>query len=212
MMNAEVRFGSRVDEWPRERIAKLDRDEIEQLRANARALGEAEIAELCDAVLATRGEHRRGSVSARAKAKRLVSRSAAFEARGVYLHNVRTSWGGVRRSDGTVVFGIWADAVKSRDGGCACLLWQPNAGAHPWSDSPAGLERLKHCELALAGSGAEGLLVFGERLEGHAPEEKARSIHGVDPHTVVHLKVVKHGEEYWAVWGARANPRLNSAS
>src|SRR5918911_230045 len=178
MMNAEVRFGSRVDEWPRERIAKLDRDEIEQLKANAHALGESEIAELCDAVLA---------------------------ARGVYLHNVRTSWGGVRRSDGTVVFGIWADAVKSRDGGCACLLWQPNAGAHPWSDSPAGLERLKHCELALAGSSAEGLLVFGERLEGHAPEEKARSIHGVDPHTVVHLRVVKHGEEYWAVWGARAN-------
>src|ERR671938_466800 len=190
MMNAEVRFGSRVDEWPRERIAKLDRDEIEQLRANASALGESEIAQLCDAVLATRGEHRRGSVTARGKAKRLVSRSAAFEARGVYLHNVRTSWGGVRRSDGTVVFGIWAEAVKS----------------------PAGLERLKHCELALAGSSAEGLLVFGERLEGHAPEEKARSIHGVDPHTVVHLKVVKDGEQYWAVWGARANARMSGAS
>jgi hypothetical protein len=205
---AQVSFGSRADEWPRERIAKLDRDEIEQLRANALTLGESGIAELCDAVLATRVEHRRGPTGTRAKAKRLVSRSAAFEARGVYLQNVRTSWGGVRRSDGIVVFGIWADAVKSRDGGCACLLWQPNAGSHPWSDSPAGRERLKHCELAIAGVNAEGLLVYGERLEGHAPEEKARSIHGVDPQTVVHLRVVKHGEEYWAVWGARANARL----
>jgi hypothetical protein len=211
-MNPDVRFGSRADEWPRERIAQLERDEIEQLRANALALGESEIAELCDAVLATRTERGRGSAATRAKAKRLVSRSAAFEARGVYLHNLRTSWGGVRRSDGTVVFGIWADAVKSRDGGCACLLWQPNGGSHPWSDSPAGRERLKHCELAVASTGAEGLLVYGERLAGHAPEEKARSIHGVDPHTVVQLRVVKQGEEYWAVWGARANARLNGAA
>lgn len=211
-MNPDVRFGSRADEWPRERIAQLERDEIEQLRANALALGESEIAELCDAVLATRAERGRGSAASRAKAKRLVSRSAAFEARGVYLHNLRTSWGGVRRSDGTVVFGIWADAVKSRDGGCACLLWQPNGGSHPWSDSPAGRERLKHCELAVASTGAEGLLVYGERLAGHAPEEKARSIHGVDPHTVVQLRVVKQGEEYWAVWGARANARLNGAA
>jgi hypothetical protein len=211
-MNPDVRFGSRADEWPRERIAQLERDEIEHLRANARELGESEIAELCDAVLATRGERGRGATATRAKAKRLVSRSAAFEARGVYLHNLRTSWGGVRRSDGTVVFGIWADAVKSRDGGCACLLWQPNAGSHPWSDSPAGRERLKHCELALTSPGAEGLLVYGERLAGHAPEEKARSIHGVDPHTVVQLRVVKQGEEYWAVWGARANARLNGAA
>jgi hypothetical protein len=211
-MNPDVRFGSRADEWPRERIAQLERDEIEQLRANALALGESEIAELCDAVLATRTERGRGSAATRAKAKRLVSRSAAFEARGVYLQNLRTSWGGVRRSDGTVVFGIWADAVKSRDGGCACLLWQPNGGSHPWSDSPAGRERLKHCELAVASTGAEGLLVYGERLAGHAPEEKARSIHGVDPHTVVQLRVVKQGEEYWAVWGARANARLNGAA
>lgn len=211
-MNPEVRFGSRADEWPRERIAQLERDEIEQLKANALALGESEIAELCDAVLATRGEARRGAAAARAKGKRLVSRSAAFEARGVYLHDLRTSWGGVRRSDGTVVFGIWADAVRSRDGGCACLLWQPNAGSHPWSDSPAGRERLKHCELAVASAGAEGLLVYGERLEGHAPEEKARSIHGVDPQTIVHLRVVKRGEEYWAIWGARASARLSGAA
>jgi hypothetical protein len=115
----------------------------------------------------------------------------------------------VRRSDGTVVFGMWADAVQSRDGGCACLLWTPKSeGAHRWSDSPAGRERLRHCQLALAGAGAEGLLVYGERLEGHAPEEKARSIHGVDPQTVVRLRVEKRGEEYWAVWGARVSTAL----
>src|SRR5690349_1285523 len=90
VMNPDVRFGSRADEWPRERIAHLERDEIEHLRANARELGESEIAELCDAVLATRGERGRGATATRAKAKRLVSRSAAFEARGVYLHNLRT--------------------------------------------------------------------------------------------------------------------------
>ena len=39
-----------------------------------------------------------------------------------------------------------------------------------------GQERLKHCRLVMAGAAAEGLLVFGERLEGHMPEEKARSV------------------------------------
>ena len=173
------------------------------------ALGESEVAQLCETVLATRAVRPRPSSGKRSKPKRLVSRSAAFEARGVYLENLRTSWGGVRRSDGTVVFGMWADAVQSRDGGCACLLWTPKSeGAHRWCDSPAGRERLRHCQLAVAGAGAEGLLVYGERLEGHAPEEKARSIHGVDPQTVVRLRVEKRGEEYWAVWGARVSTAL----
>ena len=62
----------------------------------------------------------------------------------------------------------------------------------------------------MAGAAAEGLLVFGERLEGHMPEEKARSVHGVDPQTVVHFKVEKRGEQYWAIWGKRTNgaPRV----
>src|SRR6267142_4095185 len=133
------------------------------------------------------------------------ARGAAFEARGVYLENSRTSWGGVRKSDGVVVLGLWADAVKARDGGCLCLLWAPNVdGSHPWSDSASGQDRLRHCRLAMQGAAAEGLLVFGERLEGHAPEEKARSVYGVDPETVVRFQVEKHGEQYWAVWGKRA--------
>src|SRR5437016_170442 len=68
-----------------------------------------------------------------------------------------------------------------------------------------GQERLRHCQLVMDGAAAEGLLVFGERLDGHIPEEKARSVHGVDPETVVHFKVEKLGEEYWAVWGKSAH-------
>jgi hypothetical protein len=49
----------------------------------------------------------------------------------------------------------------------------------------------------------EGLLVYGEALDGHLPEDKARSVHGVDPETVLRFKVEKRGEEYWAVWGKK---------
>ncbi|TMG80528.1 MAG: hypothetical protein E6H77_02485 [Betaproteobacteria bacterium] len=210
MLNvAATQFGKRADEWPAERIAKLERDEVEQLRHNAAALGESEIVSRCEAVLATRSQSRRAAPSKSAKARRLISRSAAFEARGVYLANARTSWSGVRRSDGVVVIGIWADAVQSRDGGCSCLLWAPNSGgSQPWSDTAAGQERRQHCELAVAAALAEGLLVYGERLDGHVPEDKARSVHGVDPLTVVHLRVEKRGPEYWAVWGKRADSGL----
>ncbi|TMH71532.1 MAG: hypothetical protein E6H57_05020 [Betaproteobacteria bacterium] len=204
-------FRSRAAEWTMERVAKLEREEIEQLRTNALGLGEQQVAALCEAALANCPKRRHAVPAKKGKAQRLVSRSAAFEARGVYLENARTSWGGVRKSDGVVVMGLWADAVKSRDGGCGCLLWAPNVdGSHPWSDSAPGQERLKHCRLVMAGAAAEGLLVFGERLAGHMPEEKARSVHGVDPQTVVHFKVEKRGEQYWAIWGKRTNgaPRV----
>jgi hypothetical protein len=204
--DARATFTNRAADWPKERIAALERDEIEQLRANALALGEREVVELCDAVLATCTKRRRAAPGNRVKGRRLISRSAAFEARGVYLQNARTSWGGVRSSDGTVVLGLWADAVQSRGGSCGYLLWAPNVGgSHPWSDTAAGKERLKHCELAVAGAQAEGLLVFGDRMEGHAPEEKARSVHGVDPQTVVRMRVEKRGAQFWAVWGKRTN-------
>jgi hypothetical protein len=86
------------------------------------------------------------------------------------------------------------------------MLWAPNVGgSHPWSDTAAGKERLKHCELVVAGAQAEGLLVFGDRMEGHAPEEKARSVHGADPQTVVRLRIEKRGTQFWAVWGKRTN-------
>lgn len=197
-------FRSSASDWTMERVAKLDRDEIEQLRDNALGLGVQEVVALCEAALANCPKRRPAAPAKKSRGQRLVSRSAAFEARGVYVENPRSCWGGVRKSDGVVVMALWADAVKSRDGGCGCLLWAPNVdGSHPWSDSAPGQERLKHCRLVMAGAAAEGLLVFGERLEGHVPEEKARTVYGVDPQTVVRFKVEKRGEQYWAVWGKR---------
>src|SRR5437762_3151505 len=120
-----------TSDWTPERIAKLERQEIEQLRANALELGEDEVAALCAAALTD--------------------------------------------------------------------------GSRPWYDSAAGQERLKHCQLVMQGAAAEGLLVFGDALEGHAPEEKARSVHGVDPQTVVRFSVEKRGQQYWAIWGKRSS-------
>ncbi len=193
--------------WTRERVDNLSKQEIQQLRTNAGNLGEQDVVTLCDEALLALpkgGGKRNLALAKNGKARRLISRGKAFEARGVHLDDARGSWGGVRSSDGVVVMSLWADAVKSRDGACNYLLWAPNVdGARPWSDTPSGQERLKHCQLALEGAGAEGLLVFGERLDGHLPEEKARSVHGVDPETVLRFKVEKQGDEYWAVWGKK---------
>jgi len=136
------------------------------------------------------------------RARHLVSRSEAFQARSVHLEDPRASWGGVRHSDGTVVMSLWADAIESRGGSCGYLLWAPNTGgSRPWSDTPAGIKRLEHCKLAMANGVAEGLLVYGEALEGFIPEDRARSVHGVDPETVLLFTVEKYGKEYWASWG-----------
>jgi hypothetical protein len=111
----------------------------------------------------------------------------------------------VRKADGMVVFSLWVRGIVSGPDGCSCLLWQPNLeGAQPWSDTEPGKLRLEHCKLALAQGAAEGLLVHGEALDGYLPEHKARTVHGVDPGVVVHLTVQQRGEEYWAVWGAKA--------
>jgi hypothetical protein len=207
LRNSRLPLPRHPADWTRERIDKLDRQEVEQLRSNAAGLGEDGVVALCDETLQSRPKSARGAASIRnPKAKRLISRGKAFEARGVHLQDQRTSWGGVRKSDGAVVMTLWSDGVVSRDGRCSYLLWAPNVqGSRPWSDTPSGQERLRHCQLAMDGAAAEGLLVFGERLDGHIPEEKARSVHGVDPETVVHFKVEKLGEEYWAVWGKSAH-------
>ncbi|HEX6266797.1 MAG TPA: hypothetical protein VFZ81_07850 [Burkholderiales bacterium] len=196
-----------ASDWTRERIERLGRQEVDQLRANAEALGEAAIAELCAEVLKTMPKRAAagGAAGAVKNGRHLVSRTRAFEARGVFLQDTRGSWSGVRKSDGTVVMTIWAKAVESGDGSCSYLLWAPNVGgSRPWSDKAAGRERLEHCRLALKQGGAEGLLVYGERLEGHLPEDKARTVQGVDPETVLRFKVEARGEEYWAVWGRKA--------
>lgn len=196
----------RAQDWTRERVEQLSKQDIEQLRANADRLGEAGVVSLCDEALSRRPRNAGGGASASRTGKgRLVSRTKAFQARGVYLPDVGSSWSGVRKSDGVVVMSLWAGAIVSNQDGCSVLLWGPNAeGARPWSDTPAGRTRMEHCQLALKQGSAEGLLVHGEALDGHLPEHKARTVHGVDPEVVVHFAIQQRGEEFWAVWGAKA--------
>jgi hypothetical protein len=200
-------LSSQTSEWTEERIGLLDKTELQQLRANAGALDNPEIVALCDEALRAlpRGGGRSAGAPAKsAKARRLISRRKAFEARGVHLVDPRTSWSGVRKSDGVVVMSLWADSIKSRDGSCSYLLWAPNTdGTQPWYDTPAGRERLEHCRLALEAKLVEGLLVYGDLLDGHIAEDKARSVHGVDPEALLHFTIEKRGEEYWAVWGRK---------
>jgi hypothetical protein len=193
--------------WTKERIGALTRHEVESLRANAATLGEEDVVARCDAALHEMpkgGGTAAGRVDKFVRARRLISRAKALEARGVWLKDARSSWSGVRKSDGVVVMTLWAAAVESAHGGCSYLLWAPNVdGSRPWSDGPAGRERLEHCRLALKCGSAEGLLVFGEPLEGYLPEDKARSVHGVDPDTILHFRVEQRGDEYWAAWGKK---------
>ncbi|MGQ0545719.1 MAG: hypothetical protein ACT4P3_10345 [Betaproteobacteria bacterium] len=195
-----------AQQWTTERIARLSVEDIKQLRENAERLDEAALAALCGEVLKAmpRAPGRpRGASRSRARARKLVARRSAFEARGVWLRD-SASWGGVRKSDGTVVMALWADGIVSADGSCSYLLWRPNAdGAWPWADKPAGRERLEHCKQALAAGRAEGLLVYGEALDGWLPQDKALTVHGVDGETVLVFRVELRGEEYWAIWGKR---------
>jgi hypothetical protein len=194
--------------WTRERIGRLSALEIKQLRANAERLNEPELAVLCSEVLkdSPRAPHAsRDKPASRTRARKLVARVKAFEARGVWLQDPLTSWSGVRKSDGAVVMALWADAIESAEGACRCLLWAPNVdGSRPWSDGAAGLERLEHCKRAAEAGAAEGLLVYGQRLVGQLPEEKAYAIHGVDAETVLRFRVEAVGAEFWAVWGRKA--------
>ena len=195
--------------WNNESVGLLSVEELRQLRENAVKLGAGEVAGLCDSALAAHGpKASSGASSPRRGNSKLISRRSAFEMRGVQLNAGMSSWGGVRQSDGVVVFALWADDVRLEDGGCRYLLWAPNeAGSRPWSDMPGGKERLEHCKLAVQKGEAEGILIHGARLEGVLPQERARSVDGADPAVVVKFQVVQHGAEYWAVWGSRPAPR-----
>ena len=200
---AEVLVSSR---WDRESVGSLSVDELRQLRANALRLGADEVAGLCDSALAAHAPQAlSGASSPRRENPKLIPRRSAFRMRGVHLNAGMSSWGGVRQSDGAVVFSLWADDVRSENGGCSYLLWAPNkARARPWSDTPAGRERLEHCKLAVEKGEAEGFLVHGVRLDGVLPEERAHSVEGADPDIVIRFQVVQRGAEYWALWGSAA--------
>jgi hypothetical protein len=58
----------------------------------------------------------------------------------------------------------------------------------------------------MARGAAEGLLVQGEPIEGRLPEDRARTVLGIDAETVVHLEVELRGGEYWATWGKKKQP------
>lgn len=209
-MNAHDPFKrGNAEEWTAARIGELSVQEIKQLRDNAERLNEPSLVERCKEALQharSRGHqmaHRKAGP--RTKARRLIARIKAFEARGVYLQDARTSWGGVRQADGKVVMALWADAVQTAEGTCRYLLWAPNIdGARPWSDKPAGKERLEHCKRALEVGSAEGLLVYGQGLAAHLPEDKAHAIHGADAETVLVFEVERVGDEFWAKWGKKA--------
>ena len=195
-----------ASEWTPERLSRLSSQELKQLRENAERLNEPAVVQLCSEALAGKGRERsatRRGVSPRkgTKARHLVARTKAFEARGVYLTDARTSWGGVRKADGVVVLALWATSVLSADGSCRYLLWAPNT---PWAETAGGRERLEHCKRAIELGSAEGLLVYGEALEGRLPEDKAHAVHGVDAEVVLAFKVERVGAEYWATWGKRA--------
>lgn len=210
MPSTDNAFKSQPSRWTAERLAALSSDDLRQLRANAQSLGEAEVTKLCDQALGGRPPSvaRRASAAVQRGRGRLISRARAFQARGVYLSEGAGSWSGVRQLDGMVVMSLWAGDVRSDAGGCAQLLWAPNTdGSRAWSDTAAGRARRAHCQLAVERGGAEGLLVHGERLEGYLAEDKARTVHGVDPELVVRLQVQRRGDEYWAVWGGRAEAR-----
>lgn len=194
-------------QWTMARLAQMTVLEIKQLRDNALRLEQPAVADLCTEALKGRPDARiqgRPRSALRTRARHLVARSKAFEARGVYLEDPRTDWGGVRLRDGAVVLALWADKVLSGDGSCRYLLWAPNLdGARPWSAKPAGRARLEHCKRALENGRAEGLLAYGEALQGHMPEDRAHTIYGIDADVVLELQVQRQGEEYWAVWGRR---------
>lgn len=146
--------------WTKERIAELKSADVRQLRANAERLREHEVVALCDDVLSCRPGMTRDRKLKRQReldGRPLVSRSKAFAMRGVKLRNPRWSWGGIRESDGAVVFTIWNGDIQKDGDTCRYMLWGPNRGGNqPWSDSPGGKERLEHCRIALSKGEAEG--------------------------------------------------------
>lgn len=180
--------------WTKERIERLKSADVRQIRSNADARGERELVALCDEVLRGRpgAENRQRRARKRESPYlRLVSRKKAFELRRARLRNPRWSWGGIKASDGTVVFTVWATDIEATDDGiCRYMLWGPNrGGSRPWSETAGGMERLEHCRLAASQPEAEGVLIYGERRGEDLPLDEASKVSGADPTTVLRFKV-----------------------
>src|SRR4051812_49224910 len=104
--------------WTRERIEALSPGEIRALGKNARERGALDVAALCDEIVHSKLKTaiQRGQRAKRVPSKQ-VSKSKAFAMRGVTLKNARWSWGGIRPSDGMVVFSIWKDGIAQTETG-----------------------------------------------------------------------------------------------
>lgn len=194
--------------WTIEKVKALKPADIRQLRANAESRGIAEIVSLCDEALRSLAQTRPSRHSGRPRpasdGRPLVSRSKAFELRGVPLRNPRWSWGGIR-NDGSIVLTIWAKDIEVEGNRRRYLLYgQSSSGDRLLASTPGGRERLAHCEAALARGEAEGLLVYGERRGQDLPPDEPSRISGADPYTMLRFRVEKDGDKYWAVWDAAA--------
>ena len=125
-----------------------------------------------------------------------LSIARAFEWRGVTLKFPSLSRSGVRGDDGMIVFAMPRARVRVDDWGSSCPLWIPSgAGPRGEMERPSGLERLQHCRLAMRHGLAEGFLLDAD----DAPET---------PSEALALRVIKAGDEYWAIWGATARARV----
>jgi hypothetical protein len=194
----------RISTWSRERLDKLSTAELRTLRENAERLKESEVAALCDEILGTRPRHR-GPTRRHALGplKGLVTRGKAFELHGVTPRNRVWSRGGLR-TDGAVVLTLRVEEVQRAGVASECLLWGPNVeNSRPWSDTPAGQERLEHCRMALERGTADGLLAYGGPSMNGAAGHIGGKAERVDAQTVLKLEVESRDGEYWARWTAR---------
>jgi len=193
----------RIAHWSREQLDKLSTLELRALLANAERLNETEVAALCTEILSARP---RGFAVVRrerqpGEARKLVTRTRAFEIHGVSLRNRLWSCGGIR-TDGAVLLTLRSEETQKAGALSTSLLWAPNvAASHPWSDTPAGQERLEHCRIAIERGAAQGLMTYSKLTPGAAAEAAPpRGGDRVDAENVLELRVEMRGEEYWASW------------
>lgn len=130
-----------------------------------------------------------------------AARAWFFAWQGVHLQFPARSRSGVRAGDGMVVFAMPATAVLADDWGQSCLLWAPARRAPARLDKEIEHETLQNCRRAVRHAMAEGFLVYDDAAM-------------LRQNTMLSLRVVKAGREYWARWGhmTRVTSRPSCAS